>query len=103
MAAANDKKRGRTLEKKETLALLEKWGTDNMQQQLRECKRKKPIWTEISGQVKAAGYEDRDGESCKTRIHTLVSAYRLYKDQTNKTGNAADKKPPYFNELDNIL
>ena len=29
----------------------------------------------------ACGYEDRDGEACKTRLHTLVTAYRQYKDE----------------------
>lgn len=101
--ATNEKKRGRTWEKEETLVLLEKWGEDNVQERLKECKRKKPIWEEISGHVKASGYEDRESESCKTRIHTLVSAYRTYKDQTSKTGTATAKKPPFFSELDDIL
>ena len=70
----SEKKRGRTWEKEETIALLEKWGDENIQQQLRECTRKKPIWVEISKHVKASGYEDREHESCKNRIHTLVSA-----------------------------
>ena len=30
------------------------------------------------------GYEDRDGEACKTRLHTLVTAYRQYKDELRR-------------------
>ena len=52
----------------------------------------------------ACGYEDRDGEAWKTRLHTLVTAYRQYKDELKKTGNATpSKKPPFFDELDKIL
>ena len=52
----------------------------------------------------ACGYEDRDGEACKTRLHTLVTAYRQYKDELNKMGDATpSKKPPFFDELDKIL
>ena len=29
----------------------------------------------------ACGYEDRDGEASKTRLHTLVTLYRQYKDK----------------------
>ena len=54
--------------------------------------------------MKACGYEDRDGEMCKTRIHTLTSAYRtnLY-SKRNTTGTVPSKKPPCFDELDAIL
>ena len=52
----------------------------------------------------ACGYEDRDGEACKTRLHTLVTAYRQYKDELNKMGDATpSKKPSFFDELDKIL
>ena len=54
--------------------------------------------------MKVCGYEDWDGEMCKTRIHTLTSAYRTYLDsKRNTTGTAPSKKPPYFDELDVIL
>ena len=49
-------------------------------------------------------YQDRDRVACKTRLHTLVTAYRQYKDELKKTRNAApSKKPPFFDELDKIL
>ena len=50
--------------------------------------------------MKACGYEDRDGEMCKTRIHTLTS----YLDsKRNTTGTAPPKTPPCFDQLDAIL
>ena len=54
--------------------------------------------------MKACGYQDRDGEMCKIRIHTLTSAYRNYLDvKRNTTGTAPPKKPPCFDELDIVL
>jgi len=103
-ADASKMKRGRTWEKEETVLLLEKWGDQNIQHRLKECSRKKPIWLEISRYLKASGYEDREYDSCKTRLHTLVSTYRGYKDACNKTGNETPKKqPPFYKELDDIL
>ena len=100
----DDKKRGRTWEKEETIILLEKWGKENIQQRLKECTRKKPIWQEISTYVNASGYDDRDYDSCKTRIHMLISAYRGYKDALSRSGNATPKKKaPFFDEIDEIL
>ncbi|KAK3745702.1 hypothetical protein QZH41_007916 [Actinostola sp. cb2023] len=70
----------------------------------RVFEKKTPIWLEISRYLKASGYEDREYDSCKTRLHTLVSTYRGYKDACNKTGNATPKKqPPFYKELDDIL
>ena len=81
-----------------------KMGDENVQLGLKACTRKKPIWQEIGDFLMACGYEDRDGEACKTRLHTLVTAYRQYKDELKKTGNATpSKKPPFFDELDKIL
>ena len=42
--------------------------------------------------------------ACKTRIHTLISAYRSFKDECAKTGNATPKKKPaFFHEVDELL
>ena len=73
------KTHGRVWENQETLLLLQKWGDENIQMKLIFCTRNRPIWQEISDFIRAAGYEDRDEDACKTRVHTLVSAYRSYK------------------------
>ena len=100
----DDKKRGRTWEKEETIILLEKWGEENIQQRLKECSRKKPIWQEISTYLNASGYDDRDCDSCKTRIHTLISAYGRYKDALSRSGKATPKKKaPFSDEINEIL
>lgn len=102
--AAVKKTRGRVWENRETMLLLQKWGDENIQIKLLSCTRKRPIWQEISAFLRAAGYEDRDEDACKTRIHTLVSAYRSYKDECRKTGNGTPKKKPaFFEEVDEFL
>ena len=66
--------------------------------------RMKKIWGDVAISMKACGYEDRDGKMCKTRIHTLTSAYITYLDSKRTTiGAAPSKKPPCFDELDAIL
>ena len=102
--AAVKKPRGRVWENRETMLLLQKWGDENIQTKLLSCTRKKPIWQEISAFLRAAGYEDRDEDACKTIIHTLVSAYRSFKDECRKTGNGTPKKKPaFFDEVDEFL
>ena len=66
--------------------------------------RKKKVWDDLAIFVKACGYEYLDGEMCKTRIHTLTSAYRTYLDSKRNTiGIAPSKKHHCFDELDAIL
>ena len=57
--------------------------------------RKKKIWDDVAIFIKACGYEDQDGEMCKTQIHTLTSAYRTYlASKQNTSGTAPSEKPP---------
>ena len=103
--AAETKTRGKLCEHKEKLPLLEKWGDENIHLQLKSFTRKYPIWLEIAAHLRAAGYGDRDDGSCKTRIHTLISTYRSYKDEYATTGIATPKKkrPAFFDEVDELL
>ena len=80
------------------------WEDENIRLRLKSCTRKRPIWQEIGDLLMACGYEDREGEACKNRLNTLVTAYRQSKDELKETGNAtSSKKPPFFDELDKIL
>ena len=70
--------------------------------------RKKKTWDDVVICTNTCGYEDRDGEMCKTRIHTLTYPdpvkYRTYLDsKRNTTGTAPSKTPFCFDELDTIL
>ena len=96
-------KRSRHWDEKETEILVSKWSEENIQERLKSCTRKKAIWKEISNFLNASDY-DRDDESCKVRIHTLITAYRNYRDvKRNSTGAAPPKMPPCYEEIDNIL
>ena len=65
-----------------------------MQTKLLSCTRNKPIRQEIGAFRRAAGYEDRDEDDCKTRIHPLVSAYRAYKrDFRNQNAMQPETSP----------
>ncbi|XP_047141536.1 zinc finger and SCAN domain-containing protein 29 [Hydra vulgaris] len=98
------KKRGRHWDDEETKILISKWSEDNIQEKLKSCTRKKKIWQEILLYLQASGYEDRDEEMCKTRIHTLTSAYRNYLDnKRNTSGTGPSKKPSCFDEIDKVL
>ena len=54
------------------------------------------MWLEIAAYLRAAGYEDRDDGSCKTRIHTLISAYRSYKGRMRQDGKCHTKEEAGF-------
>ncbi|XP_065656996.1 uncharacterized protein LOC100204154 isoform X1 [Hydra vulgaris] len=100
---AQCRKRSRHWDDEETKILISKWSEDNIQEKLKSCTRKKKIWQEIFLYLKACGYEDRDEEMCKTRIHTLTSAYRSYLNKRNTSGTARFKKPPCFEEMNKVL
>ena len=102
-STAKGQNRSRSWEQKETEVLLEKWGQPNMQERIKSCTRKKPIWEEIAVGVRAEGYEDRDGDQCQTRIKTLTVAYKKFIDNKRQTGMQRSKKPPCFDTLDAIL
>ena len=74
------------------LVLVSTWSEENIQEWLKSCTRKKPIWKEVSAFLRASGY-DTDDESCKIRIHTLLAAYRNFNDTKCRiTGTAPPKK-----------
>ena len=93
-------KRSRHLEENETRILVSKWSGGNIQELLKSCTRKKPIWKEVSIFLRASGY-DRDDERCVVRIQT---AYRNFNDTKRRsTGTALQKKPPCYEEIDAVL
>ena len=102
------KTRGRVWENQETMLLLQKWGDENTQVKLLSCTRKKPIWQEISAFLRAAGYEDRDEDACKTRIRTLVGRPetelpRGSQRSSTKSMNSYQKNPARSRKLSLIL
>ena len=70
--AAPKKVRGKTWVDRETRLLLEKRG-----------RRKRPTKIEVMYYEKASMTRE-EGEACKTRLHTLVTAYRPYNDELRR-------------------
>ena len=97
----DDEKRGQTWEKEDIIILLE-WEEESIQQCLKECTRKKPIWQVISSYLEASGYDERNRDSFETWIHTLILAYRGSKDAWLRSG-ITTPKAPFFDEIDDIL
>ena len=53
----------------------EEWSEEeNIQEQLKPCTRETPLWREVSV------FYNRNNESCKVRIHMLLTAYKNFND-----------------------
>lgn len=61
----------------ETVALIEVWAADDVQNSLKTCVRNGHIFAEISEKMAAIGYL-RTAEQCHTRIKRLKKTYRRY-------------------------
>lgn len=59
----------------ETMILLELWGDDSVQQDLKHCPYNSHIYSEISEKLNFRGYY-RTAEQCHTRIKRLKAGYR---------------------------
>ena len=91
---------GRVWENQETLLLLQKWGGRKYRNEVNVLYKKEAYMT----RNKRFFYKDRDEDACKTRIHTLVRAYRSYKEECEKTRNGTPKrKPAFFDEVDEFF
>ena len=98
------RKRARYWESAESMLLVEKWGEEQIQLELKSCKKKKPIWEKMSRHLNGEGYVDRNGEQCQVRIKTLLSSYRAHKDsKNNNTGDEKKNPPCCYQELDILM
>ena len=85
----------------ETGALISLWQQDHIQKMFNSMCRKKPIWEDISKQLKIKGI-DRTGKQCEVRIHTMTTKYRKIV-KANKESGASPKFCPFFEQLDEVL
>ena len=69
----------------ETEILLLKCSEESIQQRLRSCTRKRKTWEEKAIFLNAAGYLNRNADMWRTRINTLLTAYRNYMIAKRKT------------------
>lgn len=85
----------------ETGTLIDLWRQDHIQKQFSSMCRKKPIWEDISAQLRIKGL-NRTGKQCEVRILTFTTKYRKVV-KANKESGAAPKTIPFFDELDDVL
>ncbi|XP_017270412.1 uncharacterized protein zgc:113263 [Kryptolebias marmoratus] len=84
----------------ETLALINIWGADKMQLELRGVNRTGHIFSTISGQLASLGFS-RTPEQCQTRLKRLKSSFRQCY-QNNLKGQE-QVRCKFYNELGRIL
>ncbi|XP_024145601.1 uncharacterized protein zgc:113263 isoform X1 [Oryzias melastigma] len=84
----------------ETLALINIWGADKMQQELRGMHRTGHIFSVISNQMAAQGFS-RTPEQCQTRLKRLKSNFRQC--YHNNLKGQEQVKCKFYNELGRIL
>ena len=64
----------------ETFKLIELWGEDSIQAQLKGCKRNKDVYLTISSKMNEAGYE-KTMEQCRDKAKKFKTTYRKIKDK----------------------
>ncbi|XP_064795650.1 uncharacterized protein zgc:113263 isoform X1 [Oncorhynchus masou masou] len=85
----------------ETVILLELWGDNTVQQNLKRCPHNGHIYSEISEKLNIRGYH-RTAEQCHTRIKRLKASYRQCQETISSSGSEqVDFK--FYNILDQIL
>ncbi|XP_042367628.1 uncharacterized protein zgc:113263 isoform X2 [Plectropomus leopardus] len=84
----------------ETLALINTWGEDKMQQDLRGMHRTGHIFSVISNKMSAQGFS-RTPEQCQTRLKRLKSNFRQCYQNNMKGLEQVECK--FYNELGRIL
>uniref|UniRef100_A0A674B201 Zgc:113263 n=1 Tax=Salmo trutta TaxID=8032 RepID=A0A674B201_SALTR len=85
----------------ETMILLELWGDDTVQQNLKRCPHNSHIYSEISEKLNFHGYY-RTAEQCHTRIKRLKAGYRQSQETISSSGSEqVDLK--FYDILDQIL
>ena len=76
----------------------EEWSEkENIQEQLKPCTRETPIWREVSV------FYNRDNESCKVRMHMLLTAYKNFNDtKCRSIGTAPLEKSSCCEEINAV-
>ncbi|KAL0962925.1 hypothetical protein UPYG_G00347210 [Umbra pygmaea] len=69
----------------ETMILLDLWGDDNVQHNLKRCPHNGHIYSEISEKLNFRGFY-RTAEQCHTRIKRLKSSYRQCQESISSSG-----------------
>lgn len=86
---------------KETLALIEEWGDERIQEQLEGCTRNKAVYEKVARALDASGH-NRTAVQCREKIKKLKKDYRKIKDHNGKTGRGR-KKWAFYDKMDGIM
>lgn len=86
---------------KETLALIEEWGDERIQEQLEGSTRNKAVYEKVARALDASGH-NRTAVQCREKIKKLKKDYRKIKDHNGKTGRGR-KKWAFYDKMDGIL
>ncbi|XP_073714703.1 LOW QUALITY PROTEIN: uncharacterized protein [Misgurnus anguillicaudatus] len=84
----------------ETRALICIWGSDQIQEKLKCCVKRKPVFQQIANGMAEKGYSRTD-EQCRTRIKRLKASYRQCLDSPRNEGEQVEWK--FFNQIKKIF
>ena len=88
--------------KEETFKLISIWSEENIQAQLEGCKRNRQVYTKISRELSAAGY-NRTYEQCREKLKKLKAEHKKISDKRKQTGEGRYPEWDYFDAIDTVL
>ena len=88
--------------KEETFKLISIWSEENIQAQLEGCKRNRQVYTKISRELSAAGY-NRTYEQCREKLKKLKAEHKKISDKRKQTGEGRYPEWDYFDAMDTVL
>ncbi|XP_065904002.1 uncharacterized protein [Dysidea avara] len=88
--------------KEETFKLISIWSEENIQAQLEGCKRNRQVYTKISHELSAAGY-NRTYEQSREKLKKLKAEHRKISDKRKQTGEGRYPEWDYFDAMDTVL
>ncbi|XP_052438951.1 uncharacterized protein LOC127977833 isoform X1 [Carassius gibelio] len=84
----------------ETHTLISIWGSDAIQERLKGCIKRKPVFQQIALAMAEKGYSRTD-EQCRSRIKRLKASYRQCLDNYRNEGEQVEWK--FFKQLNKIF
>ncbi|XP_005164569.2 uncharacterized protein isoform X1 [Danio rerio] len=84
----------------ETHTLISIWGSDGIQERLKGCVKRKPVFQQIALIMAEKGYSRTD-EQCRSRIKRLKASYRQHLDNYRNEGEQVEWK--FYKQLNKIF
>ncbi|XP_036375592.1 uncharacterized protein zgc:113263 [Megalops cyprinoides] len=86
--------------KQETLVLIDLWGEDEFQENLKGCIKNRHLFSQISKKMAARGYS-RTPQQCQSRVKRLKASFRQCSDSIASGREPMEFK--YYHKLERIL